>query len=443
MHTIIVILFSSKIKEGKGLAMTIANGKNDAPIATRTGGKAKGIVVCWFLGLGSLVSWNSMLTIGDYYYTLFPKYHPSRVLTLVYQPFALGTMAILAYKEAKINTRKRNIAGYILFTASTLMLMVVDLATSGRGGIGPFVGICAVVAAFGIADAHVQGGMVGDMAFMCPEFMQSFFAGLAASGALTSGLRLITKAAFDKSKNGPRKGVMLFLGISTFAEFLCVLLYAYLFPKLPIVKYYRSKAASEGSKTVSADLAAAGIQTPADHQAADVVKSPERLSKKQLLFQNIDYALDLYLIYVLTLSIFPGFLYENTGEHQLGTWYPLVLIAMYNLLDLISRYLPLVPWLKLESRKGLMIAILSRFLLVPAFYFTAKYGDQGWMIFLVSFLGLTNGYLTVCVLTTAPRGYKGPEANALGNLLVLWLLGGIFSGVSLDWLWLIGKKNAF
>ena len=59
---------------------------------------------------------------------------------------------------------------------------------------------------------------------------------------------------------------VLFLGISTFAEFLCVLLYAYLFPKLPIVKYYRSKAASEGSKTVSADLAAAGIQTPADHQ---------------------------------------------------------------------------------------------------------------------------------------------------------------------------------
>jgi hypothetical protein len=35
-------------------------------------------------------------------------------------------MAILAYNEAKINTRKRNIAGYILFTASTLMLMVVS-----------------------------------------------------------------------------------------------------------------------------------------------------------------------------------------------------------------------------------------------------------------------------------------------------------------------------
>lgn len=86
--------------------------------------------------------------------------------------------------------------------------------------------------------------------------------------------------------------------------------------------------------------------------------------------------------------------------------YPIVLIAMYNVVDFISRYFPLVQWLKLESRKAILIAVLSRFLLIPAFYFTAKYADQGWMILLTSFLGLTNGYLTVCVLTVAPRGYK-------------------------------------
>ena len=86
--------------------------------------------------------------------------------------------------------------------------------------------------------------------------------------------------------------------------------------------------------------------------------------------------------------------------------YPLVLIAMYNLFDLISRYLPLVSFLKIKSRKGLMIAVLSRFLFIPAFYFTAKYGDQGWMLMLISLLGLTNGHLTVCILTEAPKGYK-------------------------------------
>lgn len=410
---------------------------NGSPTPARLEGKLTATVVCWVLGLGTLVAWNSMLTIGDYYYALFPRYHPARVLTLVYEPFALGTMAIFAYKEAKIDTRKRNLAGYTLFFLSTFALLILDLATSGKGGIGNYIGICIIVAVFGVADAHIEGGMVGDLSLMCPEFIQSFFAGLAASGALTSALRIMTKAAFDKTNDGLRKGVILFLAISTFIEFVCIFLYAFIFPKLPIVKHFRAKAASEGSKTVTADLAAAGIQTQGDNDN----KQLNRLSNKQLFFQNIDYALGVFLIYVLTLSIFPGFLYENTGNHKLGSWYAVVLVAMYNVWDLIARYIPLIECLKIESRKGLMLAILSRFLFIPAFYFTAKYGDQGWMIMLTSLLGLTNGYLTVCVFTAAPKGYKGPEQNALGNLLVLVLLGGIFAGVALDWLWLIGNGS--
>ncbi|KAI8558403.1 hypothetical protein RHMOL_Rhmol04G0089600 [Rhododendron molle] len=406
---------------------------------TKLKGKYAAMLVCWLLGNGCLFSWNSMLTIEDYYVTLFPRYHPSRVLTLVYQPFALGVLAILTYKEAKINTRRRNLFGYTLFFISALLVLVLDLATSGKGGIGTYIGICFISGAFGVADAHVQGGMVGDLSYMLPEFIQSFLAGLAASGALTSSLRLITKAAFENSRDGLRKGAILFFAISAFFELLCVLLYAFVFPKLPIVKYYRSKAASEGSKTVSADLAAGGIYAEPVQEAEEDPKRLERLSTKELLFKNMDYALDMFLIYALTLSIFPGFLSEDTGSHSLGEWYALVLIAMYNVWDLIGRYIPLIKCMKLESRKGLTIAILSRFLLVPAFYFTAKYGDQGWMILLTSFLGLTNGYLTVCVLTSAPKGYKGPEQNALGNILVLFLLGGIFAGVTLDWLWLIGK----
>ncbi|XP_020224322.1 equilibrative nucleotide transporter 3 [Cajanus cajan] len=410
----------------------------NSEVPTRLEGKYAAIVVCWLLGNGCLFSWNSMLTIEDYYGYLFPKYHPSRVLTLVYQPFAVGTLAILTYNEAKLNTRTRNLFGYILFFISTLLVLILNLATSGKGGIGTFIGICALSGAFGVADAHVQGGMVGDLSYMKPEFIQSFLAGLAASGALTSALRLITKAAFDNSGDGLRKGAILFFAISTFFELLCVVLYAFIFPKIPIVKYFRSKAASEGSKTVSSDLAAGGIRT-LPGEANEYTKDTERKGNKQLLLENIDYALDMFLIYTLTLSIFPGFLSEDTGSHSLGTWYALVLIAMYNVWDLIGRYIPLLKCLKLESRKLITIAILSRFLLVPAFYFTAKYGDQGWMIMLTSFLGLSNGYLTVCVLTSAPKGYKGPEQNALGNLLVLFLLGGIFAGVTLDWLWLIGK----
>ncbi|KAF2573902.1 hypothetical protein F2Q70_00002535 [Brassica cretica] len=172
------------------------------------------------------------------------------------------------------------------------------------------------------------------------------------------------------------------------------------------------------------------------------MQANQRLSKKELLLQNIDHAVNLFLIYVLTLSIFPGFLYENTGQHGLGTWYALILVAVYNFWDLVGRYLPLVKWLNLENRKALTIVVLSRYFLVPAFYFTAKYGDKGWMIMLISVLGLTTGHLTVCIITIAPKGYMGPEKNALGNLLVTFILGGAFTGISLGWLWLVGEKNA-
>ncbi|WCJ41539.1 Equilibrative nucleotide transporter 3 [Euphorbia peplus] len=375
-------------------------------------GRRKALMVCFFLGFGSLMSWNSMNMVADYYYELFADYHPSRVLTLVYQPFALGAIILLAYYELK-----QILAGFILLAASTFMLLLLDVITSGKGGIIPFLLICAITAQFGVAESLIHGGLSGDFACMCPEFLQSFYAGFAASGFLASCLRLATKAVFARTTNGLRNGVMLFLAISTFIELLCILLYKLYFPKLPVVKYYREKAAHE-------------------YQSQD---GSTRLSLKKLNVDNYDYLLGLCLIYGMSMSINPGFLYENTGHHTLGTWYPLVLIAMFQTCDLTGRYIPLLKWLKLESRRGLMLAIIARFLLVPAFYFTAKYGDEGWMMMLTSFLGLTHGYLTVCVITVAPKAYKGPDANGIGNLLAISLAVGIFAGVALDSLWMIPK----
>ncbi|KAI3861748.1 hypothetical protein MKW92_053083 [Papaver armeniacum] len=397
-------------------------------------GKFTATLVCWILGIGCLFSWNSMVSILDYYAILFPKYHPARVLPIVYEPLAVGGLLILSYNEAKINTRRRNLFGYFLFFICSLMILVLDSATSGKGGIGGYIGICIISGAFGAGDACVQGGMIGDLSLMCPEFIQSFLAGMAVSGVITTALRLTTKAAFENSRNGLRKGARMYFAVSMLFELLCLVLYAYVFPKLPIVKYYRSKAASEGSKTVCADLAAGGIQASEEN--------PEfmaRLNNRQLLAQNMDYAITIFLTFVLTFSLFPGFLTEDTKKHSLGSWYALVIIAMYNVWNLVGRYIPLIESLKLKSRRWLLTVSISRFLLIPCFYYAAKYGGQGWMIMLTSFLGLSQGYFPVCVLTGAPKNYKGPEKNALGNLLVLFLGGGILAGVTLSWLWLIGK----
>jgi equilibrative nucleoside transporter 1/2/3 len=55
-------------------------------------------------------------------------------------------------------------------------------------------------------------------------------------------------------------------------------------------------------------------------QDAEVGNNRSRKTTTELFRENWDYALMLVLIYLLSLSIFPGFLYEDTGKHQLGDW---------------------------------------------------------------------------------------------------------------------------
>ncbi|MCL7029129.1 hypothetical protein MKW94_011794 [Papaver nudicaule] len=402
-------------------------------------GRMMASIICWLLGIGSLLAWNSMLTIQDYYQYLFPNYHSARVFPIVYCPMVLTTTAVLVYYEATVNTRKRIISGFLLQFMSNAAIIILDLATSGGGGFWSFICLCLIVVVVAVAQGSQEGGLFGDLSLMCPEFMQFFLSGMAASGILTSSLRLITKAAFPNSRSGLRKGAMVFLSVATSFMLLCAVLYAFVFAKLPIVKYYRSKAASEGSKTVAADLVAAGqeMQPIVGDDDEEGHKQLERLTTKQLLIQNLDLAIAMILVYMLSLSIFPGFLSEDTGKHSMGSWYAIVLITVFNFLDFIGRYLPVSE--RILSRKGLMVAALCRYSLVPCFYYTAKYGGQGWMIFLTSVLGVSNGYLTLCIFTAAPQDYKGPEKNALGNLFSLFLLTGVALGVAFDWLWLIGK----
>jgi len=61
---------------------------------------------------------------------LLQNYHPTRVLTLSYQPFAFGITLILTFYEAKMNTRLRNLAGFSLFFLGSFALIIVSTLPS-------------------------------------------------------------------------------------------------------------------------------------------------------------------------------------------------------------------------------------------------------------------------------------------------------------------------
>ncbi|PRQ28700.1 putative equilibrative nucleoside transporter [Rosa chinensis] len=147
------------------------------------------------------------------------------------------------------------------------MLIFVDLATSGTGGFGYFIATCAIVGAFGVAGGNVEGAVMGELSFMRPEFIQKYDNGLrkGASMPIFCTKRPISEQFIFISlyiyielfilsnqllivpnSDNCLHFAVLFLATSTFIELLCILLYAIYFPRLPIVEYYRSKAASEG-----------------------------------------------------------------------------------------------------------------------------------------------------------------------------------------------------
>lgn len=80
------------------------------------------LVILPLLLMGEVRTSESMNVV----YFVLQKYHPARVLTIAYEPFALVTIAIMTYYEAKMNTRKRNLIGFWMFSISTILVFVVS-----------------------------------------------------------------------------------------------------------------------------------------------------------------------------------------------------------------------------------------------------------------------------------------------------------------------------
>lgn len=55
-------------------------------------------------------------------------------------------------------------------------------------------------------------------------------------------------------------------------------------------------------------------------QDVEAPRYVRRLNKRDLMLLYSDLAVTLFSVYVLTFSIFPGFLSEDTGKHSLGDW---------------------------------------------------------------------------------------------------------------------------
>ncbi|MBA0656390.1 hypothetical protein Goklo_008749, partial [Gossypium klotzschianum] len=285
-----------------------------------------GYIIYFTLGVGFLLPWNSFITAVNYFSYLYPEASVDRVFAVVYMVVGLACLLVIVFYAHKSEAYMRINVGLGIFVVSLLVVPVMD-AVYIKGRVGLYDGFYVTVgllALAGIGDALVQGGLIGAAGELPERYMQAIVAGSGGSGVLVSMLRILTNAVFPQDADGLRKSAYLYFFTSIVFMVICIVLYN-VAHKLPIMQYYEELKA----EAVKEEKAEKGPMTGPVWRASlwNIVGTVKW------------YGFGIVLIYVVTLSIFPGYITEDVHSLVLKDWYPVLLITGYNVFDLVGKSL--------------------------------------------------------------------------------------------------------
>ncbi|PON98936.1 Equilibrative nucleoside transporter [Trema orientale] len=383
-------------------------------------------IIYFTLGLGFLLPWNAFITAVDYFSYIYPDASVDRIFAVAYMTFGLASLLVIVFYSHKSDAYFRINSGLGLFVASLLVVPVTDAVyIKGRVGLydGFYVTVAAVAVA-GLADALVQGGIIGSAGELPERYMQAVVAGTAGSGVLVSFLRIFTKSVYPQDAHGLRESANLYFAVSIVVMVICIIFYN-VAPRLPIMKYYRELK----NQAVIEEKVEKGPLTGAVW----------RSTLWEIVGRIKWYGFGILLIYIVTLSIFPGYITEDVHSELLKDWYSVLLITGYNVFDLVGKGLTAVYLL--ENAKVAVGGTFVRLLFIPLFY-GCLHGPKFFrteipVTILTCLLGLTNGYLTSVLMILAPKMVQLQHSETAGIVIVLFLVIGLAAGSVVSWFWVI------
>lgn len=230
---------------------------------------------------------------------------------------------------------------------------------------------------------------------------------------------------YPQNPDGLRKSANLYFSVGIVVMVICVVFYN-IAQTLPVIQYYdevKIKAINEEERRKKSPLTG----TEWRKTLWGIIKSVK------------SYGFGIILIYVVTLSIFPGFITEDVHSESLKDWYPVLLIAAYNVFDLVGKCLTAV--VMPEDERIAVGGCVARLLFYPLFW-GCLHGPMFLrteipVMIMTCLLGLTNGYLISVLMILAPNGVQMQHAEAAGTVITLFLVIGLASGSVLAWFWCI------
>lgn len=244
------------------------------------------------------------------------------------------------------------------------------------------------------------------------------------AGVLVSLLRILTKAVYTQDSHGLRKSANLYFAVGIVVMAICLVFYN-MAHRLPIMKYF-------------ADLKIQAVNEDKEEKGS-LTGARWRSTLWEIVCSVQWYGIGIVIIYVVTLSIFPGYITEDVHSEILKDWYSIILITGYNVFDLVGKSLTAVYLLK--NAKIAIGGCFVRLLFYPLF-FGCLHGPKFFrteipVTILTCLLGLTNGYLTSVLMILAPKVVPLRQAETAGIVIVLYLVVGLAAGSIVAWFWVI------
>ncbi|KAG4930151.1 hypothetical protein AAZX31_17G110000 [Glycine max] len=376
-------------------------------------------IIHFLLGAGNLLPWNALITAVDYFAYLYPTKHIEKVFSVAYM--ISSVMVLLGMISwggwSKTTLRLRMNLGFSMFVMSLMVAPVIDWTSSStklnERPSGAYSLTVAAVVICGLADGLVGGSLIGSAGKLPKQYMQAVFAGTASSGIIISILRIITKASLPQTPKGLKISAHLYFMVATIF-LLCCIIFSNLQHKLPVMQQYHQRLHQESTVCTGTKFWA----------VAGKIKGA---------------AFGIFIIYIVTLSIFPGFIAEDLESKILRDWYPILLITVYNLADLMGK--SLTAFYVMQSMTRAIWAATARLLFYPLFV-VCLHGPK-WlktevpMVVLTFLLGFSNGYLTSVLMILTPKSVPLSESELSAIVMTGFLGFGLVGGSVLGWFWIL------
>ncbi|KAJ7162577.1 nucleoside transporter-domain-containing protein [Mycena crocata] len=412
----------------------------------------------FILGCAVLLPWNVMITATPFFLSRLSN-SSLKLAFGSYLSCAFTASNFLFLARATVTSKHSSPSRRVLITTLCLSCLTFLLTISTFFHTSPNIFFAFILldgASQAALGAYLQTAIIAIASLFGPTAVQAVMAGQAAVAVAVSGVQVFSAIAsvWGQSRetvsavsNGEpeEKSAFIFFSLST--VFLIVTAAAHGW--LVTMPAYKTVVGSLENKKVVSENGSSdelrGLVLTGGENMEDEKGQIMRVAKA-----NVTYEVAVSYVFVVTLAVFPAIttsiLPTNVDTHPL--LFSAIHFLMFNIGDLMGRYLCSFPKLLIWSAKRLLILSLARTLFVPLFLMcnlqrpsatgiaTSPIINSDFVFMaILFFFGMSNGYLSSLCMMSAPSLEHNPrlegrkqDVDVAATVTSFCLVGGLAMG---------------